>query len=92
MICISVENGSNNTVGESCYSAHQAVSRFVDDHINMVICVHYKCQARAGVSWNFNKSSECVTITDSNFSNWVIIIIIIIIILIIIIKILLLFV
>ena len=35
----------------------------------MVCCVHRKRQTRAGVSGDFNKQFECVTITDSKFSN-----------------------
>ena len=69
MICITIGNGSNNTVGGSCHSAHQAEGRFTDHNINMVSCVHRKCQTRAGVSRDINKSFECVTITDSKFSN-----------------------
>ena len=49
LICITIDNGSNNTVGGSCYSAHQAVRRFAEHHIDMVSCVHRKCQTRAGV-------------------------------------------
>ena len=45
-----IDNGSNNTVGGRCYSAHQAVSRFPEHHIDMVSCVHRKCQTRAGAS------------------------------------------
>ena len=33
----------------------------------MVSCVHRKCQTRAGVSGDINKSFECVTLTDINF-------------------------
>ena len=69
LICITIANGSNNTVGGSCCSAQQAVSRFAEHHIDMVSCVHRKCQTRAGVSGDINQSFECVTITDSKFSN-----------------------
>ena len=69
MICIAIDNGSNNTVGGSYYSAHQAVGKFAEHHIDMVKCVHCKCQTRAGVSGGINKTLECVTITDSKFSN-----------------------
>ena len=31
-----IDNGINNTVCESCYSAHQALSRFSELHIDMV--------------------------------------------------------
>ena len=68
MICITIDNGSDNTVGGSYYSAHQAVGEFAD-HNDMVSCVRRKCQTRAGVSGEFNKMLECVTITDSKFSN-----------------------
>ena len=53
-----------NTVGGSCYSAHQAVSNFAEHHIDMV-----SCPTRAGVSGCINRWFECVTITDSKFSN-----------------------
>ena len=64
-----IDNGSINTVGGSCYSARKAVSRFPEDHIDMVSCVHRKCLTRAGVSRDINKSFECVIITDSKLSN-----------------------
>ena len=63
----------NNAVGGSCYSAHQAVSRFAEHNIDMVSCVHLKCQTRAGVLGDTNKSFECDTITDSKFSNRVLV-------------------
>ena len=69
MISIAIDNGSNNTVGGSYYSAHQAVSKLAQHHIDMVSCVHRKCQTRAGVSVDVNKTLECVTITDSKFYN-----------------------
>ena len=68
MIRITIDNGSNNTAGGSCYSAHQAV-RFAEDHIDTVSCVHRKCQTRAGVSWHINTSNECVNIADRKFSD-----------------------
>ena len=37
----------------------------------MVRCVHRKCQTLVAVSGDVNKTLECVTITDSKFSNWV---------------------
>ena len=40
----------------------------MEHHLDMVSCVHCKCQTRAGVSGDINKSFECVTITDSKFS------------------------
>ena len=69
MLCISIDNGSENTVGGSCYPAHKAVGKFAEHHIDMVSCVHRKCQTRAGVPRDINMSFECVTITDSEFSN-----------------------
>ena len=36
MICIIIDNGNDNTVGGSCYSAHQAVGEFVEHHADMV--------------------------------------------------------
>ena len=68
MICIAIDNGSNNTVGGSYYSAHQAVGKFDEYQIDMVSCVHRKCQTRDGVSGDVNKTFECVTINDSKFS------------------------
>ena len=59
MICIVIDNGSNNTVGESCYSSHQAVSKFAEHQIDLVSCVHRKCQIRAGVSVDVNKMLAC---------------------------------
>ena len=69
MLCIAIDNGSNNTVGRSCLSSHQAVSKFAEHHIDMVSCVHCKCQTRAGVSGDVNKTLDCVTKTDSKFSS-----------------------
>ena len=69
MICIAIDNGSDNTVGGSYYSALQAVGKFAEQHLDMVCCVHRKCQTRAGVSGDVNKMLECVTITDSKLSN-----------------------
>ena len=74
MLCITIDNDSNNTVERSCHSAHQAVSRLTECHIYMMIsCVHRKSQCRAGVSGDINKSFECVTITDSKFYNRVLV-------------------
>ena len=53
MICIAIDNGSDNTVGGSYYSAHQAVGKFAERHIDMV---SFKCQTRAGVSGDVNKT------------------------------------
>ena len=53
MICIAIDNGSDNTVGGSYYSAHKAVGKFAEHHIDMVSCVHRKCQTRAGVLGTF---------------------------------------
>ena len=70
MICIAIDNGSDNTVGGSYYSAHQAGSKFTEHHIDMVSCVHRKkCQTRDRVSGDINKTFECVAITESKFSN-----------------------
>ena len=69
MICIIVYNESHITAGWSCHSAYQAVSRFMEDHINMVSCGHRKCQTRAGVSRNIIKSFEFVSVTDNKFYN-----------------------
>ena len=69
MICTDIDNGSDNTVGGSYYSAHQAVGKFEEHHIDLVSCIHRKCQTRAGVSGDVNKTLECVTITDSKLSN-----------------------
>ena len=69
MICITFDNGSNNTVGGGCYSAHQALSRFEEHHIDMINCIRLKCQSWDGVSGDINKPFECITITDSKFSN-----------------------
>ena len=69
MVCIAIDNGSDNTVGGSNYSAHQAVGKFAEHHIDMVSCIRCKCQTRAGVPGNVNKTLECVTITDSKLSN-----------------------
>ena len=69
MICIAIDNGSYNTAEGSCYPAHQAIGKFAEHHIDMVSCVYRKCQTRAGVSGDVNKIPECVTITESKFSN-----------------------
>ena len=69
MICIAIDNGSNNTVGGSCYSSHEAVTKFAEHNIRMVSCIHRKCQTRAGESGDVNKTFECATKTDSKFSN-----------------------
>ena len=69
MICIAIDNGSDNTVGGGYYSAHQAVGEYTEHNIGMVSCVHRKCQSRTGVSGDVNKTLECVTITDSKLSN-----------------------
>ena len=68
MICLTIGNGSDNTIGGSYYSAHQAVGKFAEHDIDMASCVHRKCQTRAGVSGDVNKTLDCVTITDSKFS------------------------
>ena len=53
----------------SCYSAHQAVNT----HIRQTTFAHRKWPTGAGVSWDINNSFECVTITDSKFSNRVLV-------------------
>ena len=68
-MCITIDNGSNNTVGGSYYSAHQAVGKFAEHHIYMVSCVDRKCKTRAGVSGDVNKTLECFTKADSKFSS-----------------------
>ena len=68
-IRIYIDNGSDNTVGGSYYSAHQTVGKFSEHHNDMVSCVHRKCQTRAGVSGEVNKTLVCVSQTDSKFSN-----------------------
>ena len=55
MICIAINNGSDNTVGGRYYSAHRAVGKFAEHHIDMVSCYHRKCQTQAGVSGDVNK-------------------------------------
>ena len=50
---------------------HRATGGFATDL--MVSCVHRKCQTRAGVSGDVKKTLECVTITDSKFSNRVLV-------------------
>ena len=65
MICIAIDN----TVVGGYYSTHQAVAKFAEHHIYVVSSVHLKCQTRAGVSGDVDKTLECVTITDSKFSN-----------------------
>ena len=67
MICIAIDNGSDNTVGGSYHSALQAVGEFAEHHIDIVSSVHRKCQTRAGISEDVNKMLEYVT--DSKFSN-----------------------
>ena len=73
MISIAIDNRSNNTVGESYSSTHQAVGKFAEHHIDMASYVHRKCNTRAGVSGDVSKTLECISITDSKFSNRVLI-------------------
>ena len=69
MICIAIDNGSNNTVGGSYYFAYKAVGKFGKYHIGIVSWGHRKCQTRAGVSGeDVNKTLVCVTKPDSKFS------------------------
>ena len=75
-IRIAIDNGSNNTVGGSDYSIHQAVSKFSEHkhrYSQLASCVDRKCQNRAGVSGDVDKTFECVTITDCMFSNRVLV-------------------
>ena len=37
MISIAIDNGGHNTVGGGCYSAHQAVRKFGEHNIDMVV-------------------------------------------------------
>ena len=69
MICITIDNGSDNTVGGIDYSAHQSVGKFAEHHSDIVSCVQRKCQTRAGISGDVNKTLESVIITESKFSN-----------------------
>ena len=70
---IAIDNGRHHTVGEGCYSAHQAVSKFAEHNIDMVSWVSRKCQTRDGVSGDVYKTLECVTKTDSKFPNTVLV-------------------
>ena len=54
MRCIAIHNGSDNTVGGSYYSAHQAVGKFAEHNIDMVSYIRRKYQTRAGVSEDIN--------------------------------------
>ena len=65
MISIAIDNGRNNTVFGGCYSPHQAVSKFAEHNIVEFIAN----DSRAGVSGDVYKTLECVTKTDSKFSN-----------------------
>ena len=74
MISIAIDNVRHNTVGGGCYSAHQAVIKFKEhNYIDMVSWVHRECQTRAGESGDVYKTLECVTKTDSKFSNRVLV-------------------
>ena len=73
MISIAIVNGRNNTVRGGCHSANQAVSKFADHNIDMVSLVHRKCPSRTCVYGDDYKTLECVTKTDSKFSNRVLI-------------------
>ena len=68
MICITIDNGSNNTVGGSCYSACIAESRFMEDYIGIVSCALRKCRTLAGISGHSNKSYESITAAGSKLS------------------------
>ena len=71
MICIAIDNGSNNTVGGSCYSVHQAVNKFAVNKWSVKFIAN--ARTRAGVSGDINKTLECVTKTDGKFSNRVLV-------------------
>ena len=64
---------SDNTVGGGHYPAHQAVCKFAEHNIDMVSWISRKCQTWAGASGDANKTLECVTITDTQFSNRVLV-------------------
>ena len=44
----------------------------MEPNIDMVSCVHRKCQTRAGVSGD-NEMLECVAVIDSKYSNRVLV-------------------
>ena len=69
MISIAIDNGRHNTVGGGCHSVHQAESKFAEHNIDNISWVSRKCKTRAGVSEDVYKTLECVTKTDSKFSN-----------------------
>ena len=60
-------------LGEAITLLIKLQAKFAEHHIDIVSCVHRKCQTRAGVSGDVNKTRECVTITDSKFSNRVLV-------------------
>ena len=55
--------------GEAFILLIKLYSNFAEHLIDMVSYVHRKCQTRAGVPGDVNKTPECVTITDSKLSN-----------------------
>ena len=63
MISIAIDNARDNTVGGGCNSAHQAVSKFAEHNIDMVL----------SSSQMPDSTLECVTKTDSKFSNRVLV-------------------
>ena len=73
MISIAIDNGRHNTIGGCCYSAHQAVSKFAEHNIDMFSWVSRKYQTQAGVSGDVYKTLECVSKTDSKFSDRVLV-------------------
>ena len=77
---ITIYNGNNNPVGSSCFSAHQAVSKFSEYYIiiyghAVVSIANAKLQLvyrRTLINRLFSTAwYECITITvtDSKFSN-----------------------
>ena len=62
-------------IDEHHIDEHHIAEHHIDEHhiaehhIDMASCVHCKCRTQADVSGDVNKTLECITITDSNFSN-----------------------
>ena len=70
-----IDNISNNSVGGSCYTAHQSVSRLITE-TKLIWSAVFMANARlerAGASAHMNKSCECVIIADSKFSDRVVV-------------------
>ena len=47
-------------LGEAITFAHKAVGEFAEHHIDMVSCVHRKCQTQAGVSGEVKGTAPAV--------------------------------